>query len=121
MLWKGERFAEEEEKRVRNVQTSKPLLRVLLRRDLSLSIILEEQRLISINLAHVSFSQGNFALTVKMYQNFLQKFDTGVGMQKFLASTLQKEKRIADEVVEIIDRYDLQCIAPNVTDKVSYL
>ncbi|KAH7572071.1 hypothetical protein ACOSP7_015084 [Xanthoceras sorbifolium] len=95
-----------------------------------------------INLAHVYFAQGNFALAVKMYQNCLRKFhyntdaqillylarthyeaeqwqdckktllraihlapsnytlrfDAGVAMQKFSASTLQKTKRTADEV-----------------------
>ncbi|XWS26610.1 hypothetical protein CRYUN_Cryun26dG0045500 [Craigia yunnanensis] len=95
-----------------------------------------------INLAHVFFAQGNFALAVKMYQNCLRKFyyntdsqillylarthyeaeqwqeckktllraihlapsnytlrfDAGVAMQKFSTSTLQKEKRTADEV-----------------------
>lgn len=95
-----------------------------------------------INLAHVYFAQGNFALAVKMYQNCLRKFyhntdsqillylartqyeaeqwqdckrtllraihlapsnytlrfDAGVAMQKFSASTLQKKKRTADEV-----------------------
>jgi len=44
MLWRGERLVEEEEKRVRNLQTPKPLPRVLHRRDLSLPIILEEPR-----------------------------------------------------------------------------
>ncbi|XP_042498406.1 protein CTR9 homolog [Macadamia integrifolia] len=95
-----------------------------------------------INLAHVYFAQGHFALAVKMYQNCLRKFyyntdtqvllylarthyeaeqwqdckktllraihlapsnytlrfDAGVAMQKFSASTLQKTKRTADEV-----------------------
>ncbi|KAJ0970982.1 hypothetical protein J5N97_018941 [Dioscorea zingiberensis] len=95
-----------------------------------------------INLAHVYFAQGHFALAVKMYQNSLRKFyyntdtqvllylarthyeaeqwqeckktllraihlapsnytlrfDAGVAMQKFSASTLQKTKRTADEV-----------------------
>ncbi|XVF35118.1 hypothetical protein REPUB_Repub18cG0117100 [Reevesia pubescens] len=95
-----------------------------------------------INLAHIFFAQGNFALAVKMYQNCLRKFyyntdsqillylarthyeaeqwqeckktllraihlapsnytlrfDSGVAMQKFSTSTLQKEKRTADEV-----------------------
>ncbi|KAM7256308.1 hypothetical protein ACFE04_012049 [Oxalis oulophora] len=95
-----------------------------------------------INLAHVYFAQGNFALAVKMYQNCLRKFyyntdsqihlylarthyeaeqwqdckkdllraihlspsnytlrfDAGVAMQKFSASTLQKPKKMADEV-----------------------
>lgn len=95
-----------------------------------------------INLAHVYFAQGHFALAVKMYQNCLRKFyyntdaqvllylarthyeaeqwqeckksllraihlapsnytlrfDAGVAMQKFSASTLQKLKRSADEV-----------------------
>ncbi|XVE97907.1 hypothetical protein REPUB_Repub03eG0059200 [Reevesia pubescens] len=95
-----------------------------------------------INLAHIFFAQGNFALAVKMYQNCLRKFyyntdsqillylarthyeaeqwqeckktllraihlapsnytlrfDAGVAMQKFSTSTLQKEKRTADEV-----------------------
>lgn len=95
-----------------------------------------------INLAHVYFAQGHFALAVKMYQNCLRKFyyntdtqvllylarthyeaeqwqdckktllraihlapsnytlrfDAGVAMQKFSASTLQKTKRSADEV-----------------------
>ncbi|KAK6784529.1 hypothetical protein RDI58_017984 [Solanum bulbocastanum] len=95
-----------------------------------------------INLAHVHFAQGNFALAVKMYQNCLRKFyyntdsqvllylarthyeaeqwqdckktllraihlapsnytlrfDTGVALQKFSASTLQKTKRTVDEV-----------------------
>ncbi|KAK1327237.1 hypothetical protein QJS10_CPA01g01086 [Acorus calamus] len=95
-----------------------------------------------INLAHVYFAQGHFALAVKMYQNCLRKFyyntdtqvllylarthyeaeqwqdckktllrvihlapsnytlrfDVGVAMQKFSASTLQKTKRSADEV-----------------------
>ncbi|KAL3532680.1 hypothetical protein ACH5RR_006201 [Cinchona calisaya] len=95
-----------------------------------------------INLAHVHFAQGNFALAVKMYQNCLKKFyyntdsqvllylarthyeaeqwqdckktllraihlapsnytlrfDTGVSLQKFSASTLQKTKRTVDEV-----------------------
>ncbi|XP_020579433.1 protein CTR9 homolog isoform X1 [Phalaenopsis equestris] len=95
-----------------------------------------------INLAHVYFAQGHFALAVKMYQNCLRKFyyntdsqvllylarthyeaeqwqdckktllraihlapsnytlrfDAGVAMQKFSASTLQKSKRTADEV-----------------------
>ncbi|KAI8024804.1 hypothetical protein LOK49_LG02G02660 [Camellia lanceoleosa] len=76
-----------------------------------------------INLAHVHFAQGNFPLAVKMYQNCLQKFyystdsqvllylapihlapsnytlkfDAGVAMQKFSASTLQKQKRTMDE------------------------
>ncbi|KAI3759841.1 hypothetical protein L6452_07942 [Arctium lappa] len=95
-----------------------------------------------INLAHVHFAQGNFALAIKMYQNCLRKFyyntdsqillylarthyeaeqwqdckktllkaihlapsnytlrfDTGVALQKFSASTLQKTKRTVDEV-----------------------
>ncbi|KAK9275357.1 hypothetical protein L1049_022621 [Liquidambar formosana] len=95
-----------------------------------------------VNLAHVYFAQGNFALAVKMYQNCLRKFyyntdaqillylsrthyeaeqwqdckrallrgihlapsnyalrfNVGVAMQKFSASTLQKSKRTADEV-----------------------
>ncbi|KAL5714525.1 Protein CTR9 [Ranunculus cassubicifolius] len=95
-----------------------------------------------INLAHVYFAQGQFALAVKMYQNCLRKFyyntdtqvllylarthyeaeqwqdckktllraihlapsnytlrfDAGVAMQKFSASTLQRTKRTADEV-----------------------
>lgn len=95
-----------------------------------------------INLAHVHFAQGNFALAVKMYQNCLRKFyyntdsqvllyqarthyeaeqwqdckktllraihlapsnytlrfDAGVALQKFSASTLQKTKRTVDEV-----------------------
>ncbi|XP_051148255.1 protein CTR9 homolog [Andrographis paniculata] len=95
-----------------------------------------------INLAHVHFAQGNFALAVKMYQNCLRKFynntdsqvllylarthyeaeqwqdckktllraihlapsnytlrfDAGVTLQKFSASTLQKTKRTVDEV-----------------------
>lgn len=95
-----------------------------------------------INLAHVHFAQGNFALAVKMYQNCLRKFyyntdsqvllylarthyeaeqwqdckktllraihlapsnytlrfDMGVALQKFSASTLQKTKRTVDEV-----------------------
>lgn len=95
-----------------------------------------------INLAHVYFAQGQFALAVKMYQNCLRKFyyntdtqvllylarthyeaeqwqdckktllraihlapsnytlrfDAGVAMQKFSASTLQKTKKTADEV-----------------------
>ncbi|XP_008776475.1 protein CTR9 homolog [Phoenix dactylifera] len=95
-----------------------------------------------VNLAHVYFAQGHFALAVKMYQNCLRKFyhdtdsqillylartyyeaeqwqdckktllraihlapwnytlrfDAGVAMQKFSASTLQKTKRTADEV-----------------------
>ncbi|KAL0337224.1 UNVERIFIED_CONTAM: protein CTR9 [Sesamum calycinum] len=95
-----------------------------------------------INLAHVHFAQGNFALAVKMYQNCLRKFyhntdsqvllylarthyeaeqwqdckktllraihlapsnytlrfDVGVTLQKFSASTLQKTKRTVDEV-----------------------
>ncbi|KAL7133247.1 hypothetical protein ABFS83_12G127900 [Erythranthe nasuta] len=95
-----------------------------------------------INLAHVHFAQGNFALAVKMYQNCLRKFyynndsqvllylsrthyeaeqwqdckktllraihlapsnytlkfDVGVALQKFSASTLQKTKRTVDEV-----------------------
>ncbi|KAH9801930.1 protein CTR9-like [Citrus sinensis] len=95
-----------------------------------------------INLAHVYFAQGNFALAMKMYQNCLRKFyyntdaqillylarthyeaeqwqdckksllraihlapsnytlrfDAGVAMQKFSASTLQKTRRTADEV-----------------------
>ncbi|KAI7985537.1 hypothetical protein LOK49_LG14G01206 [Camellia lanceoleosa] len=70
-----------------------------------------------INLAHVYFAQGNFPLAVKMYQNCLRKFyystdsqvllylarthyefDAGVAMQKFSASTLQKQKRTVDEV-----------------------
>lgn len=95
-----------------------------------------------INLAHVYFAQGNFALAVKTYQNCLRKFyyntdvqvllylarthyeaeqwqdckkallkaihlapsnyalrfNAGVTMQKFSASTLQKAKRTADEV-----------------------
>ncbi|CAA6659094.1 unnamed protein product [Spirodela intermedia] len=95
-----------------------------------------------INLAHVYFAQGHFALAVKMYQNCLRKyyyntdtqvllylarthyeaeqwqdckktllraihlapsnytlrFDAGVAMQKFSASTLQKAKRSADEI-----------------------
>ncbi|ERN11231.1 hypothetical protein AMTRI_Chr04g243060 [Amborella trichopoda] len=95
-----------------------------------------------VNLAHVYFAQGQFALAVKMYQNCLRKFyhntdtqvllylarthyeaeqwqdckktllraihlqpsnymlrfDAGVALQKFSASTLQKTKRTADEV-----------------------
>lgn len=95
-----------------------------------------------INLAHVHFAQGNFALAVKMYENCLRKFyhntdsqvllylarthyeaeqwqdckktllraihlapsnytlrfDSGVALQKFSASTLQKTKRTVDEV-----------------------
>ncbi|XP_073043941.1 protein CTR9 homolog [Primulina eburnea] len=95
-----------------------------------------------INLAHVHFAQGNFALAVKMYQNCLRKFyyntdsqvllylarthyeaeqwqdckktllraihlapsnytlrfDVGVALQKFSASTLQKSKRTVDEI-----------------------
>ncbi|KAK3040389.1 hypothetical protein RJ639_026794 [Escallonia herrerae] len=95
-----------------------------------------------INLAHVHFAQGNFALAVKMYQNCLRKFyyntdnqvllylarthyeaeqweeckktllraihlapsnytlrfDAGVALQKFSASTLQKTKRTVAEV-----------------------
>ncbi|OAY79864.1 Protein CTR [Ananas comosus] len=95
-----------------------------------------------VNLAHIYFAQGHFALAVKMYQNCLRKFyyntdtqillylsrthyeaeqwqdckktllraihlapsnytlrfDAGVAMQKFSASTLQKTKRTADEV-----------------------
>ncbi|XP_078429953.1 binding protein [Wolffia australiana] len=95
-----------------------------------------------INLAHVYFAQGHFALAVKMYQNCLRRyyhntdtqvllylarthyeaeqwqdckktllraihlapsnytlrFDAGVAMQKFSASTLQKSKRSADEI-----------------------
>ncbi|WOK96671.1 hypothetical protein Cni_G05378 [Canna indica] len=95
-----------------------------------------------VNLAHVYFAQGHFALAAKMYQNCLRKFyyntdtqvllylarthyeaeqwqdckktllraihlapsnytlrfDAGVAMQKFSASTLQKTKRTADEV-----------------------
>ncbi|KAG6534907.1 hypothetical protein ZIOFF_008813 [Zingiber officinale] len=95
-----------------------------------------------VNLAHVYFAQGHFALAAKMYQNCLRKFyyntdtqvllylartqyeaeqwqeckrtllraihlapsnytlrfDAGVAMQKFSASTLQKSKRTADEV-----------------------
>ncbi|KAH6806874.1 binding protein [Perilla frutescens var. frutescens] len=95
-----------------------------------------------INVAHVHFAQGNFALAVKMYQNCLRKFfhntdsqvllylarthyeaeqwldckktllraihlapsnytlrfDAGVTLQKFSASTLQKTKRTVDEV-----------------------
>lgn len=95
-----------------------------------------------INLAHVHFAQGNFALAVKMYQNCLKKFyhsndsqvllylarthyeaeqwqdckktilraihlspsnytfrfDAGVALQKFSASTLQKTKRTVEEV-----------------------
>ncbi|MQM09698.1 hypothetical protein Taro_042575 [Colocasia esculenta] len=95
-----------------------------------------------VNLAHVYFAQGHFALAVKMYQNCLRKyyyntdsqillylarthyeaeqwqdckksllraihlapsnytlrFDAGVAMQKFSASTLQKTKRTADEI-----------------------
>ncbi|XP_020247872.1 protein CTR9 homolog, partial [Asparagus officinalis] len=95
-----------------------------------------------VNLAHVYFAQGHFALAVKMYQNCLRKFyhntdtqillylarthyeaeqwqeckksllraihlapsnytlrfDVGVALQKFSASTLQKTKRTADEV-----------------------
>ncbi|KAG8376213.1 hypothetical protein BUALT_Bualt09G0039700 [Buddleja alternifolia] len=95
-----------------------------------------------INLAHVHFAQGNFALAVKMYQNCLRKFyyntdsqvllylarthyeaeqwqeckktllraihlapsnytlrfDVGVALQKFSASTLQKTKRTVDEL-----------------------
>ncbi|PIN08926.1 TPR-containing nuclear phosphoprotein that regulates K(+) uptake [Handroanthus impetiginosus] len=95
-----------------------------------------------INLAHVHFAQGNYALAVKMYQNCLRKFfyntdsqvllylarthyeaeqwqdckktllraihlapsnytlrfDVGVALQKFSASTLQKTKRTVDEV-----------------------
>ncbi|THU59695.1 hypothetical protein C4D60_Mb07t04760 [Musa balbisiana] len=94
-----------------------------------------------VNLAHVYFAQGHFALAAKMYQNCLRKFyyntdthvlqylarthyeaeqwqeckktllraihlapsnytlrfDAGVAMQKFSASTLQKTKRTADE------------------------
>ncbi|KAJ9566744.1 hypothetical protein OSB04_002710 [Centaurea solstitialis] len=99
-----------------------------------------------INLAHVHFAQGNFALAIKMYQNCLRKFyyntdnqillylarthyeaeqwqdckktllkaihlapsnytlrfDTGVALQKFSASTLQKTKRTVDEVTNAI-------------------
>lgn len=95
-----------------------------------------------INLAHVHFAQGDFALAVKMYENCLKKFyhntdsqillylarthyeaeqwqdckktllraihlapsnytlrfDIGVSLQKFSASTLQKTKRTVDEV-----------------------
>ncbi|XP_071911195.1 protein CTR9 homolog [Coffea arabica] len=95
-----------------------------------------------INLAHVHFAQGDFALAVKMYENCLKKFyyntdsqvllylarthyeaeqwqdckktllraihlapsnytlrfDIGVALQKFSASTLQKTKRTVDEV-----------------------
>ncbi|KAI7990850.1 hypothetical protein LOK49_LG12G00417 [Camellia lanceoleosa] len=68
-----------------------------------------------INLAHVHFAQGNFPLAVKMVQykqsssstfylsiplapsNYTLKFDAGVAMQKFSASTLQKKKRTVDE------------------------
>lgn len=103
-----------------------------------------------INLAHVYFAQGNFALAVKMYQNCLQKFfyntdsqillylarthyeaeqwqdckrtllraihltpsnytlrfDAGVAMQKFSASTLQKTKRTVDEVRSTVDELE---------------
>ncbi|KAK4432827.1 protein CTR9 [Sesamum alatum] len=99
-----------------------------------------------INLAHVHFAQGNFALAVKMYQNCLRKFyhntdsqvllylarthyeaeqwqdckktllraihlapsnytlrfDVGVTLQKFSASTLQKTKRTVDEVRDTV-------------------
>ncbi|CAH2052259.1 unnamed protein product [Thlaspi arvense] len=66
-----------------------------------------------VNLAHVYFAQGNFALAVKMYQNcfaevllqhrlsnssLLGSFDLGAVMQKSSSSTLQKKKRTADEV-----------------------
>ncbi|KAJ6742712.1 RNA polymerase-ASSOCIATED PROTEIN CTR9 [Salix viminalis] len=103
-----------------------------------------------INLAHVYFAQGNFALAVKMYQNCLQKFfyntdsqillylarthyeaeqwqdckrtllraihlapsnytlrfDAGVAMQKFSASTLQKTKRTVEEVRSTVDELE---------------
>ncbi|KDP33904.1 hypothetical protein JCGZ_07475 [Jatropha curcas] len=103
-----------------------------------------------INLAHVYFAQGNFALAVKMYQNCLRKFyyntdsqillylarthyeaeqwqdckktllraihlapsnyilrfDAGVAMQKFSASTLQKTKRTVDEVRSTVDELE---------------
>ncbi|GLJ29462.1 hypothetical protein SUGI_0580760 [Cryptomeria japonica] len=99
-----------------------------------------------VNLAHVYFAQGQFALAVKMYQNCLRKFyfgtdtqillylarthyeaeqwqdckrtllravhlapsnymlrfDVGVAMQKFSTSTLQKQKRTADEVRQAV-------------------
>ncbi|WOH08975.1 hypothetical protein DCAR_0728426 [Daucus carota subsp. sativus] len=95
-----------------------------------------------INLAHIHFAQGDFALAIKMYQNCLRRFfyntdsnvllylarthyeaeqwqdckrtllraihlapsnytlrfDAGVTLQKFSASTLQKTKRTVDEV-----------------------
>ncbi|VFQ81333.1 unnamed protein product [Cuscuta campestris] len=100
-----------------------------------------------INLAHVHFAQGNFALAVKMYQNCLRKFyyntdsqvllylarthyeaeqwqdckksllraihlspsnytlrfDAGVALQKFSASTLQKTKRTVEEVRSTVE------------------
>ncbi|KAF5748435.1 hypothetical protein HS088_TW04G00389 [Tripterygium wilfordii] len=103
-----------------------------------------------VNLAHVYFAQGNFALAVKMYQNCLRKFhyntdsqillyiarthyeaeqwqdckktllraihlapsnytlrfDAGVAMQKFAASTLQKPKRTVDEVRSTVDELE---------------
>ncbi|KAJ8767463.1 hypothetical protein K2173_017507 [Erythroxylum novogranatense] len=103
-----------------------------------------------INLAHVYFAQGNFALAVKMYQNCLRKFyhntdsqillylartyyeaeqwqdckktllraihmapsnyilrfNAGVTMQKFSASTLQKTKRTADEVRSTVNELE---------------
>lgn len=99
-----------------------------------------------VNLAHVYFAQGQFALAVKMYQNCLRKFyygtdtqvllylarthyeaeqwqdckktllraihlapsnymlrfDAGIAMQKFSTSTLQKQKRTADEVRQAV-------------------
>lgn len=95
-----------------------------------------------INLAHIHFAQGDFALAIKMYQNCLRRFfyntdsnvllylarthyeaeqwqdckrtllraihlapsnytlrfDAGVTLQKFSASTLQKTKRTVEEV-----------------------
>ncbi|XP_065849180.1 protein CTR9 homolog [Euphorbia lathyris] len=103
-----------------------------------------------INLAHIYFAQGNFALAVKMYHNCLRKFyyntdsqillylarthyeaeqwqdckktllraihlapsnyilrfDAGVAMQKFSASTLQKTKRTVDEVRSTVDELE---------------
>lgn len=99
-----------------------------------------------VNLAHVYFAQGQFALAAKMYQNCLRKFyystdtqillylarthyeaeqwqdckktllravhlapsnymlrfDVGVAMQKFSTSTLQKQKRSAEEVRQAV-------------------
>ncbi|KAK4368595.1 hypothetical protein RND71_012387 [Anisodus tanguticus] len=112
-----------------------------------------------INLAHVHFAQGNFALAVKMYQNCLRKFyhntdsqvllylarthyeaeqwhdckktllraihlapsnymlrfDTGVALQKFSASTLQKTKRTVDE--HLLEAAKVHCEAAEREDQ----